>query len=280
MSGRPVRARYCDGCAAGTQSTASAPSFSQWPTCLRPCGCPGADRYATPADVVQLPAGRRRLRRHRLEMLVLRDAIRLTGLTRTSRHTADMTAGSTRTAGSTCHYVSMSNALGVDHGSKDDSAPFVITGPLPGSVEQNVEFVRQRRVRDEWRARVERGEITHTPSHTPPPGLPPGLSGRPLLVGPQSAWTPCLVGGLPRPRALVRLPPRSGRSVGGHPWRTDGRLVVQLRQEHVRDRDMKLMEANQRKITDPWDRTQMIEAHQAARQCWRSGRTCRWTKEM
>jgi hypothetical protein len=29
-----------------------------------PRGCPGADRYATPADVVQLPAGRRRLRRH------------------------------------------------------------------------------------------------------------------------------------------------------------------------------------------------------------------------
>jgi hypothetical protein len=57
---------YCDGCAAGTQSTASALSLRQWRTCLRPCGCPGADRYAPQVNMVQLPSGRRRswLRRH------------------------------------------------------------------------------------------------------------------------------------------------------------------------------------------------------------------------
>src|ERR1700722_2886238 len=41
--------------------------------------------------------------------------------------------------------------------------------------------------------------------------------------------------------------------------------AILVRQDHVRDRDMKLLEANQRKITDPWDRRQLIEAHQAAK---------------
>ncbi len=92
----------------------------------------------------------------------------------------------------------MSDALGVDLGSGDDSAPLVITGPLPESVEQNVEFVRQRRVRDEWRSRVKRGEITRTASETPPPGLSAWLELRgPLVVG-AAVWLGLLVvvGGL------------------------------------------------------------------------------------
>jgi hypothetical protein len=119
-----------------------------------------------------------------------RDA-RVTRHDQTDRHVpgkaatlGDMSAESTRTTGRTCHYVSMADALGVDLGSGDDSAPLVITGPLPGSVEQNVEFVRQRRVRDEWRSRVKRGEITRTASETPPPGLSAWLEWRgPLVVG-------------------------------------------------------------------------------------------------
>src|SRR5437763_613240 len=79
---------------------------------------------------------------------------------------------------------SMFDALGVYIDSEDDSAPLVITGPLPESVEQNVEFVRQRRVRDEWRSRVKRGEITGTVSETPPPGLSAWLEWRgPLMAG-------------------------------------------------------------------------------------------------
>jgi signal transduction protein with GAF and PtsI domain len=42
-------------------------------------------------------------------------------------------------------------------------------------------------------------------------------------------------------------------------------VAVLVWQDHVQDRDMKLLEANQRKITDPWDRRQLIEAHQAAK---------------
>jgi hypothetical protein len=164
--------------------------------------------------------------------------------------------------------VSMASALGVDLGSGDDSAPLVITGPLPGSVEQNVEFVRQRRVRDEWRSRVKRGEITRTPSETPPPGLSAWLEWRgPLMAG----AAVCLgllvvVGGLAA--ALGHMFGFRPGSVGLWVAVVGGLMAgtaVLVRQDHVRDRDMKLLEANQRKITDPWDRRQLIEAHQAAK---------------
>jgi hypothetical protein len=162
----------------------------------------------------------------------------------------------------------MASVLGVDLGSGDDSAPLVITGPLPGSVERNVEFVRQRRVRDEWRSRVKRGEITRTPSATPPPGL--------------SAWfewqLPLVIGGGVGLGLLVvvsLLTAGLGHLFGFHPGSIGiwvgvigglaAGLAVQLRQDHVRNRDMRLLGANQRKITDYWDRRQMIEAHQAAK---------------
>ncbi len=203
-----------------------------------------------------------------------RDA-RVTRHDQTDRHVpgqaatlGDMSAESTGTAGRACHYVFMADALGVDLNAKDDSAPFVITGPLPESVERNVEFVRQRRVRDEWRSRVKRGEITRTPSATPPPGL--------------SAWfewqLPLVVGGGVGLGLLVvvsLLAAALGHLFGFHPGSVGiwvgvlgglaVGLAVQLRQDHARDRDMKLLVANQRKITDPWDQRQMIEAHQAAK---------------
>jgi hypothetical protein len=131
-----------------------------------------------------------------------------------------------------------------------------------------VEFVRQRRVRDEWRARVKRGEITHTPSPTPPPGLSAWFEWQlPLLVG-IGVWLGLLVlvGG--SATILGHLfgfrPGLVGMWVGILGGLAAG-LVVQLRQEHARDRDMTLMETNQRRITNPWDQAQMIEAHQAAK---------------
>lgn len=178
-----------------------------------------------------------------------------------------MSAESTRTARRPCHYVSMADVLSVDLGSGDDSAPLVITGPLPASVEQNLEFVRQRRIRDEWRSRVKRGEITRTASEAPPPGLSAWLEWRgPLVVG-AGVWLGLLVvvGGLAamlghlfgfRPGSAGLWVAVIGGLVAG--------AAVLFRQDHMRDRDMKLLEANQRKITDPWDRRQMIDAHRAA----------------
>jgi hypothetical protein len=88
----------------------------------------------------------------------------------------------------------MFDALGVYIDSGDDSASLVITGPLPESVEQNVEFVRQRRVRDEWRSRVKRGEITRTVSETPPPGLSAWLEWRGPLMAGAAVWLGLVTG--------------------------------------------------------------------------------------
>jgi hypothetical protein len=150
--------------------------------------------------------------------------------------------------------VSTASALGVDLGSGDDSAPLVITGPLPGSVEQNVEFVRQRRVRDEWRSRVKRSEITRTPSETPPPGLSAWLDWRgPLMAGAAVCFgLLVVVGGLAA--ALGHMFGFRPGSVGLWVAAVGGLMAgtaVLVRQDHVRDRDMKLLEANQRRITDP-----------------------------
>jgi hypothetical protein len=171
----------------------------------------------------------------------------------------------TGTVGVLCHHMHMTDALGVDLDIRDTSAPFVVTAELPESVVRNAEFVLKLRERREWNSARARGEIPASRK------TPPGLAQWEAWVGPLGAGLFVAVAfGI-----LVQLITEGlGHLFGFRPGPVGvimglvaGFLTCTALwsfQEDKRHRDIRHLEANQRKITDSLDRSEMLKAHRAA----------------